>query len=172
MADVLAEYRAVFTDAEGERSTNVAYKLVDDAGDVAGEISAKDAWCASLDTVTQAALTECTLTFRKYETLTKPASGAAGSYDDIEDKAFLEFQSADDGAIYKVSVPAPESVSFLADEETVNPAETNMAAFITYVQTNLTTKYGSGSLTYIKGYRTRKKTRRTLRAGISSEIGG
>lgn len=84
----------------------------------------------------------------------------------------MEFQTAVNGQKYTTQIPGPKNTDFGADDETIEPTNVQIAAFITLVEGTLSTKWGTGSLKFIKGYRRRSKTRRRLRQGIPSEIGG
>lgn len=167
------EYRAVFTDAEGERTTCVAYTPANSDQTMGDAVLALGVWADAMQACSQAQLTEATVTQRFYQTFVKPASGAPGTYDSIEDKAMLEFISESTGQLYLTQIPGPISADFMADEETVDPAATHIAALIAELSANESPKSGvAKDLVYVKGYRRRAKTRRKLRQGISTEIGG
>lgn len=55
--------------------------------------------------------------------------GANAEYERVEDKAVLTFQTAV-GSIHRYKVPAPKVAIFLADGETVDPANALVIAFV------------------------------------------
>lgn len=84
--------------------------------------------------------------------------GTTGQFQDTEDKAVLTF--ADPlGYFHRYQIAAPKAAGFLADLETVNAAETNMAALIASFTSIV---YGRTSdtapLVYIGGMRIRRRT--------------
>lgn len=96
--------------------------------------------------------------------------GASGQTDNAEDAAVFYFSTAE-GTIAKIGIPAPKDAIFLADNMTVNPADTDVAAFIaemlapagyTAGTAVASTKSGAGYVTYLGGLRVRRKTRRKL----------
>jgi hypothetical protein len=80
------------------------------------------------------------------------------AFDDVEDKALLEFQ-AQDGSPVKVSIPGPISTIFEADEETVDPLDAAIAALIVEVLGTVVTAGGRVVVEYVKGYRKRARAR-------------
>lgn len=86
--------------------------------------------------------------------------GSSAEYNTVEDKASLAFVDPA-GFLHKYQLPAPKSAEFDADQETVNAAETNMAALITAFQTYV---YGRSTdtapLSYVGGIRIRRKLHR------------
>jgi hypothetical protein len=88
--------------------------------------------------------------------------GATAEYETSEDKAVLTFADPA-GFLHRFQIPAPLAAGFLADKETVNSAETNMAALITWMSAYLYgRKTDTAALTYIGGVRIRRKTHRKL----------
>jgi len=86
--------------------------------------------------------------------------GTAATYLDAEDKMVLVFNDPD-GGLHRYQVPAPKSAGFLADQETVNSAQTDVAALITAFGTYI---YGdqldTAPLVYLGGSRQRRKQSR------------
>lgn len=88
------------------------------------------------------------------------AYGSSGTYQDVEDKAVLTY--ADPlGYLHRFQIAAPKSAGFLADGETVDITETNMAALNAVMVASM---YGRTSdtapLVYIGGVRVRRRTQR------------
>jgi len=95
-----------------------------------------------------------------YTTISSPASyGAAAVYASVEDKAVLTFQDAN-GGLHRFAVPAPKASIFLADGETVDPANTDIVALETQVISELKTRDGVGFIGMPGGIRKRVKIRR------------
>jgi hypothetical protein len=95
---------------------------------------------------------------------TKPTYGAAAEFDDVEDKAVFTF-STDSGSFHRVSVPAPKAAIFLADKETVDPANGLVATFVAAITGISTTAYTSDRngvriTTFVGGQRIRRRTQR------------
>jgi len=99
---------------------------------------------------------------------TSPAENLYGvdvEYATIEDKAVMTFQTAS-GAIHRYQVPAPMGVGstlnmFLADGETVDSAQANVAAFTAAMVANhACSRDGSLIAAYIGGMRRRSKYQR------------
>jgi hypothetical protein len=86
--------------------------------------------------------------------------GTAANYLDVEDKMEMVFVDVN-GNLHRYQVPAPLTTDFLADQETMNGADTNVSAIITDLQT-----FGYGVLTdtaplvIISGIRKRKRFQR------------
>jgi hypothetical protein len=106
--------------------------------------------------------------------------GSSGNYDDAEDSAVLSFATAN-GTVGRISIPAPKSAIFLADLMTVNPAQTDVAAFVTAVTSGAvldpvssvtisgwygSTKSGAYYATLLGGLRVRRRTRRKMNIWI------
>lgn len=90
----------------------------------------------------------------------KESYGTTATYPDIEDKMVLTYKDAI-GHLHRYQVPCPKSAEFLTDGETVDQAETNMAALNTAFNTYV---YGffndTAPLTYLGGTRVRRKLQR------------
>lgn len=86
--------------------------------------------------------------------------GGAGKFSSIEDKAELVFTDAA-GAVHRYQIPAPKDAVFLADDESVNPANALVIA-ARDAMTDGTTGSRSGVLNtgYLGGIRIRRKTQR------------
>jgi len=90
------------------------------------------------------------------------AYGTSAEYNTVEDKAQLTFVGVD-GSLHRYQVAAPISGAFLADQETVNPANTAIAALVTFFQTYVYGRAADTSpLTYIGGSRVRRRQHRRL----------
>lgn len=86
--------------------------------------------------------------------------GTAATYLDCEDKAALTFVDPQ-GGFHRYQIPAPKSAGFLADQETVNAAETNMSALIGWFQSFVFgAQTDTSALVYVGGTRLRRKQSR------------
>jgi hypothetical protein len=86
--------------------------------------------------------------------------GAAAEYESIEDKAVLYFQTAT-GVIHKYQIPAPKAGIFLADRETVDNANADVAALTAAFVTNqVASRDGALITAFIGGVRVRRRLRR------------
>lgn len=180
-----------FTDPEGLRGTCKLYaNIVGSAGGGNVTVGTLDNMAGTLAVAFQS-MTNCqvyaiSITRRTYYGILKPPF-VASAPTNIEDKVYLEVLNAFGGK-GTVQIPAPVSTVFLSDEETVNPASTAVAALMaalitgtlvsqaTVTSGNATLiwsdKSGNIMTAYDKGYYRRAKSRRRLRTGISTEIGG
>ena len=88
--------------------------------------------------------------------------GTSAEYNTVEDKAVLTFVSQQ-GTLHRYQFPAPKAAIFDADQETVNAAQTDVAAVITDFQTSV---YGlpadTAPLTYVGGQRIRRRMHRRV----------
>lgn len=116
----------------------------------------------------------------------KPPEPGSGS-DDIEDKAFIQY-TTNLGGLVKMNLPTPVAEIFMADGETVDPTDGLLLAYSTLAIPGSTISqgavtaasavlkqcdvHGNPIAAYVKGFKRRAKTRRRLRQGISTEIGG
>lgn len=111
------------------------------------------------------ALTNAVLVNAKGPLTSSPAAagyGTAAEFDTIEDKAVLSFVTST-GAIHRYQVPAPKSGIFLADKETIDPAQADVAAFTAGVVANkVSSRDGALITAYIGGVRLRKKLHRRV----------
>lgn len=174
-----------FVDPEGEVSSSTIYVVANNAG----THTVADLTAALLTLVQQyAAMSAGQLTSWRWAiwcptTSLKPPEPAAGTaYDNIEDKLFLNYNSTLN-TLTKMNVPMPLTANFLADGETADPGSAALNLFSTSYLTGVqigagpdkvlgSTETGVLMSDYIKGYFRRAKTRRRLRQGISTEIGG
>jgi hypothetical protein len=93
---------------------------------------------------------------------TAQSYGTAAEFDTCEDKAVLTFITAT-GSIHRYQIPAPKVAIFLADKETVDPANSDIAAFTAAVISNQVCSRDSSLITaYIGGIRRRAKFNRRL----------
>lgn len=163
------KFLATFVDDEGEESTVIGWYPVA-AHTVAEVKTALDTWVGKLKDLSVATLRSYGFQLDAINDLGLPA--VSGSMPNIEDKAFIVFQSASTGQPYKTNIPAPKSTNFGTDGETIKWTDVNVSAYTTWVEANLVTNAGGTTLTKIKGYFRRAKTRRKVRQGIPSEMGG
>jgi hypothetical protein len=87
--------------------------------------------------------------------------GTNSVYASIEDKAIFTFQTAT-GDIHRFQVPAPVSGIFLADGETVDPANTLVVAFVSAVIADAVSQSGQALAFGAFGTRIRRKMRRRI----------
>lgn len=95
-----------------------------------------------------------------------PSYGANAVYEDVEDKAVMTFLDTS-GAIHRYQIPAPKSAIFTADGQTVDSANTAVAAYVAAMKaTTGTAAIGSRSLlqiaAFVGGVRQRRKNVRKL----------
>lgn len=87
----------------------------------------------------------------------KEVYGTTAQYADVEDKAVLTYKDAV-GGLHRFQVAAPKSAIFLADGETVDSSQTDVAAVNTDMNTFV---YGfftdTAPLTFVGGTRVRRK---------------
>lgn len=105
------------------------------------------------------------------DVLTPSAYGASGGYDGAEDRAVFAFATAQ-GTIGKIGIPAPKSGIFLSDDQTVDPSNADVAAFVAAMLSGTpvagvtgiygATKSGTTFTTFLGALRVRGKTRRKL----------
>jgi hypothetical protein len=89
-----------------------------------------------------------------------PTYGVNLEYESVQDKARLVFQS-NSGTRFELVIPAPKAGIFLADRETVNPAQASVAALVsTFTNNNWMTRDQSLITRFIGGVRFRRRSRR------------
>lgn len=98
------------------------------------------------------------------------AYGAAAQFRDAEDKAVLSFV-AGTGVIVKLSVPAPNSSIFLADLETVDPANSAVQQLQTAMIDGATTRSGA-PLSFMAGAVRLRRARQRRTTIITRSAGG
>lgn len=90
--------------------------------------------------------------------------GTVANYLDVEDKMLMTFVDVNSN-LHRYAVAAPLTTNFQADQETWKPADTNVSAIITDLQTFC---YGTATdtapLTAISAIRTRRKFQRRFSA--------
>lgn len=106
-------------------------------------------------------------------TLAAPAAVAYGTpaiYQSAADKAVFAFSTAR-GDIHHISVPAPLDAIFLADDRTVDPANTDVAAFVNQVTVvmgagnsvvQITNRTGEALIVFLGGYRVKGRESRKV----------
>lgn len=109
------------------------------------------------------ALTNAALQNAKGAYTTSPTVNSYGTnavYETIEDKAQLTFQTAT-GAIHRYQIPAPKAAIFMADDETVDPANADVLALAAaFVADQVASRDGSLIASFIGGIRVRRKFQR------------
>jgi len=94
--------------------------------------------------------------------INKRTYGTSAEYNTVEDKMQLTFTDTV-GNLHRFEIPAPKSASFLADQETVNPAQTDVAALVTAIGTYVYGRYNdTAPLAYVGGVRVRRKLQRKM----------
>lgn len=76
----------------------------------------------------------------------------AAPFQGVRDTAVLQFSTAA-GSIVKVAIPAPQASIFLADMETVDPANASIAALVALVLANVVTPGGVALVNFLGGSR-------------------
>lgn len=142
--------------------------------DVKGQTARMSLFCT--DTTAALALTDMTNVYNLLAALTfaavGPAKGAyttspttnaygtASEYQNIEEKAVFTFQTAT-GALHRYQLPCPKAAIFLADKETIDPANTDVAAFTAAVIANkVSSRDGSLITAFVGGVLARRKMQR------------
>jgi hypothetical protein len=82
-----------------------------------------------------------------------------GPYPRAADQVILEF-SAQDASITKMSVPGPNETILDSGTINVDPADSALAAFVTYVLANCVSSEGAALVALKKGYRRRPSRRK------------
>lgn len=86
--------------------------------------------------------------------------GTSAEYETVEDKMSLTFTDPS-GFLHRYQVPAPKTAGFLADGETVDSAQTQVALLITDFTTFIYGRFNdTAPLVYVGGTRLRKKIKR------------
>jgi hypothetical protein len=84
----------------------------------------------------------------------------AAKYDNAEDKAELVFTDAE-GGVHRYQIPIPKDGVFLADDETVNVAQADVAALIAnFIGGTVTSRNGIALTGFLGGIRLRKRTQK------------
>jgi len=174
-----------WTDPEGKRGTTKSTLHVSDFTLVTPDdlTAAATVLGTALVATTHAHLTHISIGIEVGVDYTLPTE--TGTFDSIEDKARLEWVDATGHPII-MKVPSPLAAIFVAgDDETVNPANLDVAGILTALNTHSsgTASAGGGDIiwvsgangvptVYISGTRLRGKSRRKFRPGIATELGG
>jgi hypothetical protein len=89
-----------------------------------------------------------------------PVFGTAAQYIGVHMKAVYTFRAAD-GTLHRFQIPAPHIAIFEVDQQTVDAAQADSAAFITAVLANVVTANGSALTSFAGGqYRSRPQSRK------------
>lgn len=142
-------------DAKGNTARTSFF--VANAGTAITEAAASDAITTPL-----AALTNCVnagQTGPRTNPKTEVVYGTAATYATVEDKVVFTFQTAT-GDIHRMQVPAPIEAIFLADGETVDPANTLVVAFSSAFIANAVSQNGEAITFGAFGTRIRRKIHR------------
>ena len=101
----------------------------------------------------------------------KPLYGTNAQYASAQDKAVLEFFTAA-GGVHRYQIPAPKVSQFFADQVTVNPAATAMAALITAILNgNFCDNAGNVLTEFVAGFYQRRKLPRRVSSLVLSPKG-
>lgn len=87
--------------------------------------------------------------------------GTNAEYASVEDKAIFTFQTPT-GGIHRLQVPAPIAAIFMADGETVDPANTTVVTWVSAVIANVVSRSGEAFAFGAFGTRLRRKMHRKL----------
>lgn len=97
---------------------------------------------------------------------TRPTYGSSATYASVSDKAHLVFSCLLGGLLH-LDIPAPIADMFLADGETVNPAQSDVASLIGDMTGNShCNRAGDIVMDYLGGYRKRTSNRRRISAVV------
>lgn len=123
----VTKYNTTFVDAKGNKARFTFYVSADTAARANGY--GFTGFLPLVDPLTNA---QRLGTPGAYGSISLPGEyGTQATYGSIEDKLILTFVSAA-GGISRWQIPAPKAAVFLTDQETVNVAQTDVAAFIAY----------------------------------------
>ena len=155
-------------DFEGEPSTLTFY-YASSGFDFATARPLIDAFLASLDTETLAAIVSYDVTFRFGWNESLGTSGS--DYGNSDDKAHLVMVNTTSGATQILNLPAPFKSNFLGDTETYNADNgQTIAGYITTAAFTDRDGNGAGGAAYERGY-LRRKTHKTHPKGFATEMG-
>lgn len=150
-----ARETVTYRDAKGNTARTSFY--VASTGTLTAQNTAALAVLTALDALTNCALASAT------GPATNPALpvvyGTNAAYPSVEDKAIFTFTSAV-GSIHRFQVPAPLAAIFLADGETIDPANTLVTAFTSAVVANTVSRDGVAITFGAFGTRIRRKMHR------------
>jgi hypothetical protein len=90
---------------------------------------------------------------------TANVAGVDALYESVEDKMVLVFQTAF-GALHRYKIPAPKATCFLADGETVDYTNADVAALVAQFVAQASSRDGDNLSASVGGYRQRVKTQR------------
>ncbi len=149
-----------FRDSRGMTSTMKFWVTTDNAADAA---TLGGAITTALAAMTNAHITS---TRGSYADTPEFGYGSDAQYAPIEDKASLTYVTQRQ-VLHRFRVPAPKATVFMADEQTVDPADTLIVAFNTAFLDTITNTFVSDALGnpltgYVGGIRTRSPLRRKV----------
>lgn len=137
-----------YLDETGQKAVQKFFmSVIGDPEDFAGLVTV-------LDAISDAAITGIKVIAQDS---TVVGTAVDGPYASAEDKMLLIFQGAA-GSQYQIAIPAPDETCFMADKETVDPADTAVNALITIIEADCKDPNG-GALTYVSGKRTKTYTK-------------
>jgi hypothetical protein len=145
---------------DGKGNTAASRFWVSGSGTVATQAAAASAVIVAMNAITGLALQSASgpsTTFAQEAVYPSPVTG----YDTAEDKAVFVFQTAA-GTRHSYAVPGPLTSIFLADLQTVNPANAGVIAYVGAVIANVTNAHGDAVAFFVGGVRRRGKNRRKL----------
>lgn len=163
---------ALFQDPEGERTWSIAPVAYVQAASLSTYLALAKDYADRVQACSSLALVEWGFHVKQIGELALPDRAPLASYQKAEDKAYLLFRNPADGSRFTQELPGPFPGSFLSDGETVDPTEASIAAYIQFVHDHVTHGQQSTGYVYQRGYRVRRKTRRTMRQGVPTERGG
>lgn len=124
--------------------------------------AAIDTAVASWGTVTAAVSNASAYFVQDPSQIDKRQYGTTATYATVEDKMVLTFYGSN-GALHRFQYAAPKAAGFLADQETVNQAETNVNALLVFISANCYgTPLDTSPLVFVGGYRLRRKMHRKV----------
>lgn len=163
MANPSTLYNTTYVDAKGNNARFSFYVNADTAARAFG--FGPNAFLPLVDVLTNAARNGTSGGFGELHL--PGVYGTQATFGSIEDKA--NFTLVDQaGLIHHYQIPAPKSAIFLADQETVNIAQTDVAAFIAYILSVgpngefISTKGGEAFGSVVGGIRIRRKIHRRI----------
>lgn len=154
-----AERRRVtmqFEDLQGNNATTGMYIKT---ATVLDSVTWSTTIAALLDAFTAASVARGGAATLGCQATDEAAVAAAGAYQNVEDKAFLEFVSAGNNTVI-YELPSPNSTVFETDSETVDPTDALIVEIVTQVLAFCADKAGNLIIGYVRGYRNRKKLQR------------
>lgn len=145
---------ATYRDDKGQTAT---VRFFVTAADEAAALTSAQAIVTALSALTNAAFDGARGAYTSVPAA--HAYGANATFESVEDKAMLTFQT-EVGSMHRYQVPAPKEAIMLADGETVNPANGLVAAFAAALGAGGASRDGVAISDYIGGIRIRRRFQR------------